>query len=207
MASFVEIHPEDPQPRLVRKVVDRLRNGDVIALPTDSGYAIACTLGNKEGLDRIRTIRQVGDKHHFTLLCHDFAQLGSLVIINNSFFRLIKALTPGPYTFIMKGTKDVPRMTLNPKKATVGARIPDHRITQAIVAELGEPLLSSTLILPGADEPMSEGWIINDQLGNAVDIVVDGPVGEDGPTTVIDLSSGEAMIERVGAGDISMFDV
>lgn len=207
MASFVEIHPEDPQPRLVRKVVDRLRNGDVIALPTDSGYAIACTLGNKEGLDRIRTIRQVGDKHHFTLLCHDFAQLGSLVIINNSFFRLIKALTPGPYTFIMKGTKEVPRMTLNPKKATVGARIPDHRITQAIVAELGEPLLSSTLILPGADEPMSEGWIINDQLGNAVDIVVDGPVGEDGPTTVIDLSSGEAMIERVGAGDISMFDV
>ena len=207
MASFVEIHPEDPQPRLVRKVVDRLRNGDVMALPTDSGYAIACTLCNKEGLDRIRTIRQVGDKHHFTLLCHDFAQLGSLVIINNSFFRLIKALTPGPYTFIMKGTKDVPRMTLNPKKATVGARIPDHRITQAIVAELGEPLLSSTLILPGADEPMSEGWIINDQLGNAVDIVVDGPVGEDGPTTVIDLSSGEAMIERVGAGDISMFDV
>ena len=207
MASFVEIHPKDPQPRLVRKVVDRLRNGDVIALPTDSGYAIACTLGNKEGLDRIRTIRQVGDKHHFTLLCHDFAQLGSLVIINNSFLRLIKALTPGPYTFIMKGTKDVPRMTLNPKKATVGARIPDHRITQAIVAELGEPLLSSTLILPGEDEPMSEGWIINDQLGNAVDIVVDGPVGEDGPTTVIDLSSGEAMIERVGAGDISMFDV
>ncbi|VEI12562.1 L-threonylcarbamoyladenylate synthase [Trueperella bialowiezensis] len=207
MAAFIEIHPEDPQPRLVSKVVDRLRDGDVVALPTDSGYAIACTLGNKDGLERIRTIRQVGAKHHFTLLCHDFAQFGSLVIVNNSFFRLIKSLTPGPYTFIMKGTKEVPRMTLNPKKNTVGARIPDHKITQAILAELGAPLLSSTLILPGEDEPMTEGWIVNDRLGNAIDVVVEGPVGEEGPTTVIDLSSGEAIIERVGAGDISMFDI
>lgn len=207
MATFVEIHPETPQLRLVRKVVDRLRNGEVIALPTDSGYAVACTLGNKDGLERIRTIRQVGDKHHFTLLCHDFAQFGSLVIVSNTFFRLIKSLTPGPYTFIMKGTKEVPRTTLNPKKSTVGARIPDHEITQAILAELGEPLLSSTLILPGESEPMSEGWVVNERLGNAVDIVVDGPVGQDGPTTVINLSTGEAIIDRVGAGDISMFDV
>ncbi|MDP9807068.1 tRNA threonylcarbamoyl adenosine modification protein (Sua5/YciO/YrdC/YwlC family) [Trueperella bonasi] len=207
MATFVEIHPDNPQTRLVRKVVDRLRAGEVIALPTDSGYAIACTLANKDGLERIRTIRQVGEKHHFTLLCHDFAQLGSLVIVNNAFFRLIKSLTPGPYTFIMKGTKEVPRMMLNPKKATVGARIPEHNITQAIVGELGEPLMSSTLILPGEEEPMSEGWVVNERLGNALDVVVDGPVGVDGPTTVIDLSSGEAMIERVGAGDISMFDV
>ncbi|QOQ38966.1 L-threonylcarbamoyladenylate synthase [Trueperella pecoris] len=205
MATFIDIHPEDPQPRLVSKVVDRLRRGEVVALPTDSGYAIVCTLANKEGLDRIRTIRQVGEKHHFTLLCANFAQLGQLVIIDNAFFRLIKSLTPGPYTFILKGTKEVPRMTLNPKKNTVGVRIPDHKITQAVVGELGEPLLSSTLILPGEDEPMEEGWVVDDRLGNAIDVVVDGPVGQ-GPTTVINLSSGEAVISREGAGDISMFE-
>ncbi|QOR46406.1 L-threonylcarbamoyladenylate synthase [Trueperella pecoris] len=205
MATFIDIHPEDPQPRLVSKVVDRLRRGEVVALPTDSGYAIVCTLANKEGLDRIRTIRQVGEKHHFTLLCANFAQLGQLVIIDNAFFRLIKSLTPGPYTFILKGTKEVPRMTLNPKKNTVGVRIPDHKITQAVVGELGEPLLSSTLILPGEDEPMEEGWVVDDRLGNAIDVVVDGPVGQ-GPTTVINLSSGEAVISREGAGDVSMFE-
>ncbi|QOR48475.1 threonylcarbamoyl-AMP synthase [Trueperella pecoris] len=205
MATFIDIHPEDPQPRLVSKVVDRLRRGEVVALPTDSGYAIVCTLANKEGLDRIRTIRQVDEKHHFTLLCANFAQLGQLVIIDNAFFRLIKSLTPGPYTFILKGTKEVPRMTLNPKKNTVGVRIPDHKITQAVVADLGEPLLSSTLILPGEDEPMEEGWVVDDRLGNAIDVVVDGPVGQ-GPTTVINLSSGEAVISREGAGDISMFE-
>ncbi|MEW6892778.1 L-threonylcarbamoyladenylate synthase [Trueperella pyogenes] len=206
MATFIDIHPKDPQPRLVAKVVDRLRRGDVVALPTDSGYAIVCTLANKDGLDRIRTIRQVGDKHHFTLLCASFAQLGQLVIVDNSFFRLIKSLTPGPYTFILKGTKEVPRMTLNPKKNTVGVRIPDHVITQAVLSELGEPLLSSTLILPGEEEPLEEGWIVDDRLGNAVDAVVDGPVGR-GPTTVINLSSGEAIISREGAGDVSMFDI
>lgn len=207
MATFVEIHPQDPQPRNVAKVVRRLQQGEVIALPTDSGYAIACTLANKEGLERIRTIRQVGPKHHFTLLCHDFAQLGQLVIVDNAHFRLVKSLTPGPYTFILKGTKEVPRMTLNPKKATVGVRIPDHKITQAIVGELGEPLLSSTLIMPGEDEPLAEGWVVDDRLGNAIDVVVDGPVGTDGPTTVLDMSSGGVEIARVGAGDISMFDL
>ncbi|WP_216382820.1 L-threonylcarbamoyladenylate synthase [Arcanobacterium phocae] len=206
MAWYVDIHPEDPQQRLVDKVVDRLRRGEVIALPTDSGYAIACTLANKDGLDRIRRIRRVGDKHHFTLLCHNFAQLGQLVIVDNATFRLVKSLTPGPYTFILKGTKEVPRMTLNAKKATVGVRIPDHKITQAIVDTLGEPLLSSTLILPGESEPMSQGWEIADTLGNALDVVVEGPVGEDGPTTVLDMSDGQVTIARYGAGDTSMFD-
>ncbi|WP_216378987.1 L-threonylcarbamoyladenylate synthase [Arcanobacterium phocae] len=206
MAWYVDIHPEDPQQRLVDKVVDRLRRGEVIALPTDSGYAIACTLANKDGLDRIRRIRQVGDKHHFTLLCHNFAQLGQLVIVDNATFRLVKSLTPGPYTFILKGTKEVPRMTLNAKKATVGVRIPDHKITQAIVDTLGEPLLSSTLILPGESEPMSQGWEIADTLGNALDVVVEGPVGEDGPTTVLDMSDGQVTIARYGAGDTTMFD-
>ncbi|QRV02815.1 threonylcarbamoyl-AMP synthase [Arcanobacterium phocisimile] len=206
MAWYVDIHPQDPQQRLIDKVVDRLRRGEVIALPTDSGYAIACTMGNKGGLERIRRIRQVGDKHHFTLLCHSFAQLGQLVIVDNAVFRLVKSLTPGPYTFILKGTKEVPRMTLNPKKATVGVRIPDHKITQAIVETLGEPLLSSTLILPGDEEPMDQGWEIADVLGNALDVVIEGPVGEAGPTTVIDMSDGGTTVARQGAGDTSMFD-
>lgn len=206
MSWYVDIHPEDPQQRLVDKVVDCLKQGEVIALPTDSGYAIACTMANKDGLERIRRIRQVGDKHHFTLLCHNFAQLGQLVIVDNSDFRLIKSLTPGPYTFILKGTKEVPRMTLNPKKSTVGVRIPAHEITQAIVGSLGEPLLSSTLILPGETEPMSQGWEIADLLGNALDVVVEGPVGQDGPTSVIDLSAGSAVVAREGAGDVSMFE-
>ncbi|MGJ9650974.1 L-threonylcarbamoyladenylate synthase [Actinotignum sp. GS-2025c] len=204
MATFIDIHPEDPQPRLVAKVVERLRRGEVVALPTDSGYAIVCQMGNKEGLERIRSIRQVGDKHHFTLLCHDFAQLGQLVIVDNPDFRLIKSLTPGPYTFILKGTKEVPRMTLNPKKHTVGVRIPDHRITQAVVTEMGEPLLSSTLILPGAEEPLEEGWIVEDELGHALDVVVNGPVGR-GPTTVLDLVTNE--IVRQGAGDTAGLDL
>lgn len=206
MAWYVDIHPEDPQQRLVDKVVERLRVGEVIALPTDSGYAIACMMANKDGLDRIRRIRQVGDKHHFTLLCHDFAQLGQLVIVDNAHFRLIKSLTPGPYTFILKGTKEVPKMTLNAKKATVGVRIPDHKITQAIVGTLGEPLLSSTLIMPGETEPMNEGWEIADVLEHALDVVVEGPTGEHGPTSVLDLTDGGVVVAREGAGDVSMFE-
>lgn len=205
MAGYIEIHPDNPQQRLVKKVVDRLRRGEVAALPTDSGYAIVCALGNKAGLERIRTIRQVGEKHDFTLLCHDFAQLGQLVIIDNASFRLIKSLTPGPYTFILKGTKAVPRMSLNPRKSTVGVRIPQHKIVQAILAEMGEPLNSSSLIVPGSTEPLTEGWIINEQLGNALDLVVEGPVGEKGATTVLDLSTGAIELVRQGAGDTESF--
>lgn len=205
MSQLIEIHPENPQPRLVDQVVSLLRSGGVIALPTDSGYAIACTMANGDGLDRIRRIRQVDDKHHFTLLCHDFSQLGQLVIVDNKFFRLIKSLTPGPYTFILKGTKEVPKMTLNPKKSTVGVRIPDHKIAQAIIGALGEPLLSSTLILPGESDPITEGWVAHEAIGDDVDMVIDGPVPLDGPTSVINFSTGEAVIEREGAGDLSMF--
>lgn len=205
MAYYVDIHPENPQPRLVNKVVERLLRGEVAAIPTDSGYAIVCTMANKEGLERIRTIRQVGAKHHFTLLCHNFAQLGQLVILDNSEFRLLKAATPGPYTFILRGTKEVPRMTLNPKKNTIGVRIPDHAICQAIVSALGQPLLSSSLIMPGDADPLAEGWIVNDILGHALDVVVEGPVGEEGPTTVIDFSDGNLVIAREGAGDLSLF--
>ena len=204
MARYVEIHPVDPQQRLVDKVAEHVRNGEVIAFPTDSGYAIGCSLANKEGLDRIRAIRQVGDRHHFTLLCHDFAQLGQLVIVGNSEFRLIKSLTPGPYTFILKGTKDVPRMTLNPKKHTVGVRIPDHRITQAILAAVGEAMLSSSLILPGEEDPMTDGWEVNDTLGHLVDVVIEGPVGSTEPTTVVDLTDDAPEVVREGSGDIAL---
>ncbi len=205
MAYYVEIHPENPQQRLVDKVVDHLRNGEVAAIPTDSGYALVCTMANKHGLDRIRLIRQVGDKHHFTLLCHDFAQLGQLVILDNSEFRLLKTATPGAYTFILRGTKEVPRMTLNAKKNTIGVRLPDHKICQAIVETLGEPLLSSSLIMPQESDPLSEGWVVADRLGNALDLIVEGPVGENGPTTVVDFSDGFPEIAREGAGDISLF--
>lgn len=200
MVRYVEIHPVDPQPRLVDKVVEHIRSGEVIAFPTDSGYALGCSLGNKEGLERIRSIRQVGDKHHFTLLCHDFAQLGQLAIVGNSEFRLIKSLTPGPYTFILKGTKDVPRISVNPKKHTVGARIPDHRMSQAILESLGEAMLTSSLILPGEEDPMVNGWEVKDDLGHVVDVVVEGPCGEGGPTTVLDFVKGK--IARVGAGSV-----
>ena len=200
MVRYVEIHPVDPQPRLVDKVVEHIRSGEVIAFPTDSGYALGCSLGNKEGLERIRSIRQVGDKHHFTLLCHDFAQLGQLAIVGNSEFRLIKSLTPGPYTFILKGTKDVPRISVNPKKHTVGARIPDHRISQAILESLGEAMLTSSLILPGEEDPMVNGWEVKDDLGHVVDVVVEGACGEGGPTTVLDFVKGK--IARVGAGSV-----
>lgn len=201
MARYVDIHPVDPQPRLVEKVVDHVRAGEVIAFPTDSGYAIGCSLGNKEGLERIRAIRHVGDKHHFTMMCHNFAQLGQFVIVDNADFRLIKSLTPGPYTFILKATKEVPRMTLNPKKHTVGVRIPDHKISEALVAELGEPILVSSLILPGHEDPMTDGWEVNDTLGNVLDVVVEGPCGEAGPTTVLNLV--KRKISRVGAGDVT----
>lgn len=205
MARYIELHPVNPQVRLIEKIVDRIRQGQIGAIPTDSGYALVCGLGNKAGLERITKIRKVGEHHHFTLLCHNFAQLGKLVIIDNSFFRLIKSLTPGPYTFILKGTKEVPKIMLNPKKATVGARIPAHLIVQMIVEELGEPLQSSTLILPGETDPISEAWVVQEKLDHELDFIVDGPVESTEPTTVLDLSAGELMIAREGAGDISAF--
>ncbi|WP_371152250.1 L-threonylcarbamoyladenylate synthase [Buchananella felis] len=204
MTAYLEIHPDNPQSRLVDKVVDTLRRGGLIAYPTDSGYALACTMGNKEGLDRIRSIRQLGEKHNFTLVAQSFAQVGPFVIVGNSEFRLIKSLTPGPYTFILVGTKEVPRMSLNPKKHTVGIRIPDHKITQAIVAALGEPVLSSTLLLPGQEEPLSEGWVVRDEIGHLVDVVVEGPVESTAPTTVIELLEGAPVVVREGAGPVDM---
>ena len=204
MARYFDVHPENPQRRAVGQVVDLVREGGLIAYPTDSGFALGCQLGNREGIARIRAIRQLDDRHHFTLVCQDFAQLGQFVHISNTVFRSIKAATPGSYTFILPATKEVPRRLLHPKKKTVGVRIPDHVVAQALVAELGEPLLSSTLLLPDHDVPMTQAWEIKEELDNQVDAVVEGETGTE-PTTVIDFSDDVAEVVRVGAGDPSPF--
>ncbi|GAA2447820.1 L-threonylcarbamoyladenylate synthase [Streptomyces sp. NPDC051041] len=206
MAKYFDVHPDNPQPRSIAQVADSVRAGALIAYPTDSCYALGCRLGSRDGLDRIRTIRHLDDRHHFTLVCQDFAQLGRLVRIDNDVFRAIKASTPGSYTFILPATREVPRVLQHPRKKTVGVRIPDHVVAQALLAELGEPLLSSTLLLPGEEEPMTQGWEIKDRLDHVLDAVVDsGDCGTE-PTTVVDFSGGEAEIVRRGAGDTSPFE-
>ncbi|CCH17496.1 MULTISPECIES: L-threonylcarbamoyladenylate synthase [Micromonospora] len=206
MARYYDVHPENPQPRIIGQVADLIRGGGLVAYPTDSCYALGIQLGNQDGLDRIRQIRRLDDRHHFTLVCRDFAQLGQFVQINNAVFRLVKASTPGSYTFILPATKEVPRRMLHPKKRTVGVRVPRHTVTQALLAELGEPLVSSTLALPGEDEPMTQGWEIKERLDHQLDAVLDaGECGKE-PTTVIDLSGPEPEILRRGAGDVSRFE-
>lgn len=206
MARYFDVHPVNPQRRSIDKVVDLLRSDGLIAYPTDSCYALGCQLGNKEGLDRIREIRRLDDRHHFTLMCRDFAQLGQFVHVDNAVFRAIKASTPGSYTFILPATKEVPRRLMHPKKKTVGARIPEHVVTQALLEELGEPLLSTTLLLPDLDEPLTQGWEIKEQLDHAVDAVLDSGDCGTVPTTVIDYSGGEPEVIRQGAGDTTRFE-
>lgn len=206
MARYLDVHPVNPQPRTISQVVELLRADGLIAYPTDSCFALGCQLGNRDGLDRIRTVRQLDSSHHFTLVCADFAQLGQFVHLDNAVFRAVKAATPGQYTFILPATREVPRRMLHPKKRTVGVRIPDHTTVQAIVRGLGEPLVSSTLLLPGEDAPMTQGWEIKDTLDHVLDAVVDsGDCGET-PTTVVDFSDGTAVITRVGAGDPDRFE-
>ena len=206
MARYFDVHPHDPQPRAITQAVKMLLDGGLIAYPTDSCYALGAQLGNKDALDRIRTIRKLDAKHHFTLVCKDFAQLGQFVNIGNDVFRSIKAVTPGSYTFILPATKEVPRRLLHPKKKTVGVRIPDNRVVQALLAELGEPILSSTLLLPDEEDPLTQGWEIKERLDHAVDAVIDsGDCGTD-PTTVIDFSQPEPEIVRRGAGDTTPFE-
>jgi tRNA threonylcarbamoyl adenosine modification protein (Sua5/YciO/YrdC/YwlC family) len=205
VARYFDVHPDNPQPRSIREIVDLLRSGGLIAYPTDSCYALGCQIGDRDGLDRIRRIRNLDEGHHFTLVCSDFAQLGQLVQLSNSVFRLVKASTPGSYTFILPATREVPRRLLHPRKRTVGVRVTPHKVARALLAELGEPLLSSTLTLPGDDEPMTEGWEIKERLDHSVDAVVDaGECGRE-PTTVVDLSGDEPEILRHGAGDPTPF--
>lgn len=206
MATYLDVHPRSPQPRAIAQACNKVREGGLIAYPTDSGFALGCLLGNKAGKERIMEIRQLDGKHHFTLLCRDFAQLGQFVHVDNAVFRSIKAATPGSYTFILPATREVPRRLLHPKKKTVGVRIPDHPVAQALLAELGEPLLTSTLILPGDDEPMTQGWEIKQRLDHQVDAVIDsGECGSD-PTTVVDFSQGAGVVVRRGAGDPRLFE-
>ncbi|HEY3010748.1 MAG TPA: L-threonylcarbamoyladenylate synthase [Micromonosporaceae bacterium] len=206
MARYFEVHPDNPQTRAIRQVVDVVREGGLIVYPTDSCFALGCQMGNRAGLERIREIRHLDDRHHFTLVCRDFAQLGQLVKISNSVFRLVKSATPGPYTFILPATREVPRRLLHPRKRTVGVRIPDHAVAQALLEQLGEPMLSSTLLLPGEHEPRTNGREIKDKLDHLVDAVVDsGDCGTE-PTTVVDLSQPEPDVVRRGAGDPSRFE-
>jgi len=206
MARYLDVHPDNPQPRLLAQIADALRDEQLIAYPTDSGYALGCRLGNRDGRDRILRIRGLDERHHFTLMCKDFAQLGQFVQVNNTAFRAIKAATPGPYTFILPATQEVPRRLMHPKKKTVGVRIPDHVFVQALLATLDEPLLTSTLILPGETEPRSMGWEIKEELDHQVDVVVEAGETLAEPTTVIDWSEGYPEVVRVGAGDPSRFE-
>ncbi len=206
MARYFDVHPVDPQPRAVGQVTAMLREGALIAYPTDSGYALGCRMDYHDGTERIRQVRRLGAGHHFTLVCADFAQLGHMVHVDNSAFRAIKAATPGPYTFILRALPEVPRRLAHPKKKTVGVRITDNRVAQALLHELGEPLLSSTLILPGQTEPLTDGWTIKEELDHVLDAVVDGGEVAGRPTTVVDWSEGYPDVLRVGAGDASRFE-
>jgi tRNA threonylcarbamoyl adenosine modification protein (Sua5/YciO/YrdC/YwlC family) len=206
MARYFDVHPDNPQPRALAQVAEIVRNGGLVAYPTDSGYALGCRLGNRDGLDRIRALRRLDEKHHFTLVCSAFAQLGQFVQMDNDVFRAVKAATPGAYTFILTATREAPKVMLHPKKRTVGVRVPDHTTALALLNTLGEPLVSSTLILPGETEPMTDGWQVNDELGALLDAVLDsGDCGLE-PTTIVDLSGDEVEITRYGAGDPTPFE-
>ncbi|MCL2542445.1 MAG: L-threonylcarbamoyladenylate synthase [Nocardioidaceae bacterium] len=205
MARYLDVHPDNPQPRLVQQIVDALNDDALIAYPTDSGYALGARVGNRSGRDRILDIRGLDDKHHFTLVCRDFSQLGQMVHVDNSAFRAIRSATPGPYTFILPATPEVPKRLLHPKKRTVGVRIPDHTVVRAILDALGEPLLSSSLILPGDTDPQTMGWEVKEALDHSVDVVVEAGETPAEPTTVIDWSGDAPEVVRRGAGDPDRF--
>ncbi len=206
MARYFDVHPDNPQPRAIGQVVELVNSGGLIVYPTDTCFAFGCGLGQRDGLQRIRDIRGLDDRHHFTLACSDFAQLGQFVQVSKAMYRLVRAAAPGRYTFILPATREVPRRLLHPKKQTVGARILRHKVAQALLAELGEPLVSSTLLLPGQDEPLTEGWEIKERLDHAVDAVVDAGNCTTDLTTVVDLSQPEPEILRLGIGDPAPFE-
>ncbi|MCG7496075.1 threonylcarbamoyl-AMP synthase [Vibrio sp. Of7-15] len=206
MSQFFYIHPENPQARLISQSVAIIRNGGVVVYPTDSGYALGCQLENKQALERICRIRKLDEKHNFTLLCRDLSELSLYARVENSAFRLLKNHTPGAYTFIFKGTKEVPRRLMNPKRKTIGIRVPDNKIALELLEALGEPLMSTTLILPKSDVAESDPEQIRDQLEHSVDLILNGGYLGEQPTTVIDFSEGEAVVARVGAGDPEPFE-
>ena len=204
MSQFFAIHPENPQERLIKQAVEIVRKGGVIVYPTDSCYAIGCALGDKTAMERILAIRKIDLKHHLTLMCADLSDLGTYAKVDNSQFRQLKATTPGSYTFILQATKEVPNRTLHPKRKTIGLRVPDNAIALALLKELGEPMLSSTLMLPEDDEPLTDPYEIRDRLEHAVDLVIDGGWCGTEPTTVIDMTDGVGLVRR-GKGDAGLF--
>lgn len=205
MSQLFTIHPANPQPRLIRQSAEIIRRGGVIVYPTDSCCALGCRLGEKNAMERIRRIRQVDERHHLTLVCRDLAEIGQYAKIDNVQFRLLKATTPGSYTFILQATREVPKRLLHPSRRTIGLRVPDHAVAQALLAELGEPLLSSTLILPGHDLPLNDPDDIRERLEHDVDLVIDGGPCGIVPTTVVDLTGDTPVITRVGKGSVAPF--
>ena len=205
MSQLFSIHPDHPQPRLVKQAAEIIRDGGLVALPTDSAYALVGHLGDADLLGRIRDIRGVDERHHFTLMCRDLSEIATYARVDNAQFRLLKSATPGSYTFILEGTKELPRRVLHPKRKTIGLRVPDHVLVQALLAELGEPLLTSTLILPDADRPLTESQEIHAQLGKRLDLIIDaGPCGNE-MTTVINLAGGAPELIRAGRGPLAPF--
>ncbi len=205
MSQFFVIHPDNPQPRLIREAAKIIQQGGVIVYPTDSAYAIGCQLANKDALERIRRLRQLDEKHNFTLVCRDLSELSTYATVDNSVFRLLKAHTPGPYTFVLPATREVPKRLLHPKRKTIGMRVPDSRIVQALLSELNEPLMSVSLMLPEQEYPFVDAEDIYQTLGERVDLVIDGGPCSVTPTTVIDLVDGSPAILRVGKGDPDAF--
>jgi tRNA threonylcarbamoyl adenosine modification protein (Sua5/YciO/YrdC/YwlC family) len=200
MAQFFVIHPDNPQQRLIREAVKIIQDGGVIVYPTDSCYALGCRLGDKDAMERILGIRQIDQKHHLTLVCNNLSELANYAKVDNGQFRLLKGATPGSFTFILQASREVPRRTLHPKRATIGLRVPDHQVTLALLQELGEPILSSTLMLPGEAEPLCDPYDIRDQLERQVDLIIDGGWCGTEPTTVVDLTDGIELLRR-GKGD------
>ena len=204
MAQYFSIHPDNPQKRLIRQAVDLLQQGGVIAIPTDSSYALACQLGDKKALDKMRQIRQLSDKHNFAIICHDLTQVSNFTKIDNDAYRLIKALTPGPFTFILDATKEVPRRLQHPKKKTIGIRIPDNIVAQQIVEELGEPLCTTTLIMPNKEEAETDPYEIRGKLEQEIDLIIDFGIVESQETTVISCVDAKIEITRQGIGEAPM---
>lgn len=207
MAQYFSIHTKNPQLRLIRRAVEIVREGGLIAYPTDSCYALGCQIGDKGAMNHIRRIRQVDESHHFTLVCRDLSEIGQYAMVDNVQYRLLKAATPGSYTFILKATREVPKRLMNPKRHTIGLRVPDHAVVRALLEEMGEPILSSTLLLPGDSQPLNDGEEIRDRLEHDVDLVLDGgPCGVE-MTTVVDLTEQTPVVLRQGKGSTAPFAV
>lgn len=205
MSQFFTLHPTHPEPRLIKRAVEIVRQGGLIAYPTDSCYALGCHIGDKTAMERIRRIRDVDERHHFTLVCRDLSEIGTFAKVDNTQYRLLKAHTPGAFTFILKATRELPRRLAHPKRATIGVRVPQHHVASALLAELNEPILSSTLLLPGVEDPLNDAHEIRDSLEHQLDVILDGGACGIEPTSVIDLSGDTPTLVRRGKGEVSSF--